>query len=391
MLLRRSLPLTAVALAAALSLVYACSSSSTGKDEGGSIDKDGDGIADDLGTAVDANKDGKPDPFKTGVAVDTNGDGKPDAAGLDTNKDGIIDALDTNFDGKPDVSTALTGTTSGTGGTDGGLRLPDSSVGTGAKPGNGTPETCDGKDNDGNGLIDDVDVGGDGICDCLNIGTIGTIGPWSTGGDIFKTWLKARSPIGVVSLGDGVLTKEKLAGLDVIVVLRTDTAALQDDPPHHAFSAAEVKVFSDWVKAGGGVMTTIGYNSDETAEVVNVNTLLAPFAVGYVNNDNVQGLVDKWEKHPIAEGILKINTDNGVPIKPSDATLVATTPNGVTAMVTKTVASGRVIVWADEWITYDSEWQDTADQQVERLWLNIFKWLTPGKRCQVPVPPRLLK
>ena len=29
------------------------------------------------------------------------------------------------------------------------------------------PETCDGIDNDGNGIVDDVDVGHDGVCDCL--------------------------------------------------------------------------------------------------------------------------------------------------------------------------------------------------------------------------------
>jgi hypothetical protein len=49
-------------------------------------------------------------------------------------------------------------------------------------------------DNDGNQIVDDVDVGGDGVCDCLNIGTIGSIGPWSNGGNIFETWLNARTP-----------------------------------------------------------------------------------------------------------------------------------------------------------------------------------------------------
>ncbi len=32
---------------------------------------------------------------------------------------------------------------------------------------NPSPEVCDGIDNDGNGIIDDVDVGHDGVCDCL--------------------------------------------------------------------------------------------------------------------------------------------------------------------------------------------------------------------------------
>ena len=45
---------------------------------------------------------------------------------------------------------------------------------------------------------------------------------------------------------------------------------------------------------------------------------------------------------------------------------------------------GHVVVWGDEWITYDSQWQSVQDQQVERFWLNIFKWLSPPHVCQVP-------
>jgi hypothetical protein len=52
--------------------------------------------------------------------------------------------------------------------------------------------------------------------------------------------------------------------------------------------------------------------------------------------------------------------------------------------------SGHIVVWGDEWITYDSEWVDVQDQQVELFWLNILKWLTPAKQCQVAIPPSLI-
>ena len=43
----------------------------------------------------------------------------------------------------------------------------DDGLGANGVPlGDGTPEICDGLDNDSNSIIDDVDVGHDGVCDC---------------------------------------------------------------------------------------------------------------------------------------------------------------------------------------------------------------------------------
>lgn len=39
--------------------------------------------------------------------------------------------------------------------------------------GNGKPEICDGKDNNADGLVDNVDAGNDGVCDCLKVATLG--------------------------------------------------------------------------------------------------------------------------------------------------------------------------------------------------------------------------
>ncbi len=263
--------------------------------------------------------------------------------------------------------------------------------GSGAS-GNGTPEVCDGIDNDGDGIADNVDAGGDGICDCLNLGTIGAIGPWSDGGNIFKTWLDTRSPIPAREIGDGTLDAAALAGLDVIVSLRVDTSPLAhetgDSPAHHEFADTEVSALEAWVRAGGGFLTTIGYQGDEGAEITNVNRLLAPFGLGYdTDTPDVSGFIEDWTAHPVSDGIERVNTDNGVGPDDANGTVVARDGEGRVAMVVGEADSGRVIVFGDEWITYDSEWVDVQDQQVERLWLNMIKWLTPPTRCQVPIPP----
>lgn len=259
--------------------------------------------------------------------------------------------------------------------------------------GDGTPEACDGIDNDSNGIIDDVDAGHDGVCDCLNIATIGHIGPWSNGGNIFKSWLNARSPLGAVELADEELTADKLKKFQIIVVLHADTTDIENNglqaPGHHVFADGEASAFESWVRGGGGVMTTIGYTGNEGNEVVNVNKLLAPLGMGYSTSKlDLTGNVSDWVAHPVSDGITNIFTDNGVePDGPSGMTIAH--GGDKIALQVAQADMGRVAVWGDEWVTYDSEWADVEGQQVEHFWLNLLKWLSPPTQCQVPIPTRV--
>ncbi len=262
---------------------------------------------------------------------------------------------------------------------------PAPGAGSGGAPTPGSVEdTCDGIDNDQNGIVDDVDVGQDGICDCLRIATLGAPGTWGEG-DVFATWLDARSANGAVDLADAVLTPEVLAPFHILVIQDVSVIGRSYEP-------SEVDALLGWVNGGGGLMTLIGYA--DPSERANVNTLLAPFQVQYGEQQVAQRQggstlpIGNWFTHPITEGIDLVGSDNGYPVEGADdaSTLLAETDNGDPLGRARTAEAGHVFVWGDEWITYNSEWLEHQDYQVELFWVNSIKWLTVAGECQVPVP-----
>jgi len=241
------------------------------------------------------------------------------------------------------------------------------------------PETCDGVDNNCDGIVDNVDKNSDGICDCLLIATLGLPGTWGNG-DVFSTWLSARSNNGAADLADQTLTPELLAKYQVIVA--------QDVHSNHDYTDAEAQALFAWVKAGGGFMTMIGYSN--LGEEVNVNRLLAPFSMSYADEEVLPGRgngttpITDWVPHPIDQGVTAAGVNRGCPVQ-GMGTVIARSGSYDVALAQE-VLPGHVFMWGDEWITYDSEWQQHPDYQVELLWVNAIKWLTKVSTCQVPIP-----
>ncbi len=290
-------------------------------------------------------------------------------------------------------------TDGGTGRADGGT---DGGTGTGGGTGTqtdggrrdgGMVEICDGLDNDGDGIIDNVDVSGDGVCDCLKIATLGYRGTAGVG-DVFNQWLNGKSVAGAVSLDKQTLTPSLLAAYQVIVIqnVRDGSKSGVGEGIGRVYAQSEVEALRAWVAAGGGVMTLIGY-SDAT-EVRNVNLLLAPYNINYGTTQILSKVggstvpIVHWAVHPLTENIKKIGVDNGYEVRGDGGVVISYEPNpGAfdTARATP-YGKGHVFVWCDEWITFNSEWTQHTDYQVERFWLNSLKWLTPVDQCQVALP-----
>jgi hypothetical protein len=245
-------------------------------------------------------------------------------------------------------------------------------------------ELCDRQDNDDNGAVDDADVEKDGVCDCLKIASIGRPGTYGEGDLQFRTWPNAMAQNHVVSLGDAELNAERLAEIDVLIVLNVSTTTrINSETPHHAFSDPEVSAFERWVRAGGGVFTTSGYTGDLEQEVVNVNKLLAPFKLGYSPSKyGLDGVVSKWTSHPLTEGVSSVYTEVGAEPDGSEALTLATDTKQHVALQVPKSGAAKIVVWGDEWITYASQWRAKSDLQVERFWVNALTWLAREGSCQ---------
>ncbi len=270
-------------------------------------------------------------------------------------------------------------TSGGAGGTffDGGFG-GSAAVGGGGATGN--EALCNGIDDDGNGIVDDVDKGKDGICDCLKIATLGVAGPWGQG-DVFASWLTARSDFGATDLAGQTLTSALLQDFQVIVAQNLSVIG-------RSYAPVEADALEEWVRAGGGLMTLIGYGAP--SELMNANFLLQRFGHSYGSQQILPKLggstvpITGWIPHPVSTGVSRVGVDNGYAAQ--GGTAIAG-EQGHTLLAVSEPTSGRVAVWGDEWITYNSEWSGHPDYQVELFWVNVIKWLTPTAVCQVPVPP----
>ncbi|HEY8944216.1 MAG TPA: hypothetical protein VIM73_08135 [Polyangiaceae bacterium] len=274
------------------------------------------------------------------------------------------------------VSTGGDGSAASANGGSGASASGGSSVtGSGNSAGTISLNVDGGEDSDAGTLTD----GGTGLC---NGATLGVKGTWGQG-DVFASWLSSRSNSGAADLADQTLTPDLLAKYQVIIA--------QDVSQNHPYSDDEVKALSDWVNKGGGFMTLAGY-SPNRGETDNVNRLLAAFSMSYgtehilpkgMGNSTVP--VTMWNPHPIDMGVTAVGVDNGYPVMGMGD--VIATGGGYDLGVAQTVGSGHVFAWADEWITYNSEWDSHPDYQVKTFWVNAVKWLTVAAQCEVAPPP----
>ena len=237
----------------------------------------------------------------------------------------------------------------------------------------GADETvCDLIDDDCNGIVDDVDVGGDGICDCLRLGLFGKSGGLAE--ENFQIWLKDRGAAVTVFADEPTLSPALFAQVDIMIMGWLS----------RTYTAEEGLALRTWIEAGGGVMMMNGYSGDPEIAVAPYNVVLADMGLAF-HGPLLNSVVTEWTDHPVAAGLNAVNFIGGYWIGPlpnmPDAAVPIASMGGDTVAVAHTRGAGRMVIWGDEWIKYDSEWM-TPD--VPNLWVNIFNYIGPTSICTVP-------
>ncbi len=278
-----------------------------------------------------------------------------------------------------DSTTGTTGDTSGQGTSSGSTGAVSETSGTSSSTGEPcipTPEVCNDLDDDCDEIVDNLDVAGDGICDCLSIALFGIKG--GNPAAEFELWLEAQgTKVDRIQIDDTPLTQQLVDGYDIIIL----------DRLVRNYTADEAKLMQTWVTNNGGLMAMTGYTGGP-ADVDRPNSIIGPMGLSYNNSQGIiNGPVVQWNPHPVSQDIASVTFLGGfyIDIKEdglAENTVVATLPPGPVA-VAQTRAAGKLLIWGDEWIEYDSEWKNIP--QIKQLWVNMLGWLSPAGYCTVPM------
>jgi len=262
------------------------------------------------------------------------------------------------------------------------------------------------------------DAGGD--CKCMNIASLGKVAHYggnSDSTDAFQQDLNTKSNARMTLLTERTrLTPALLSNYDVVIL-----QALEDSEYNGFWSYGqdERDALGAWVRAGNALIVLTGYGGDAD-EVDPANQLLAFAGVSYGKSDTFASCPDNYcyctdSSIPFSGwssgGFLGVNmvapdggpgavgVFHGRPISCADTSdgacqSVASDPQAGIVGVVKQIGQGHVFVWADEWVTYTSQWGavnthgadcngHTAGEifDVPQFWYNVIRWALPDARC----------
>ena len=237
-------------------------------------------------------------------------------------------------------------------------------------------ETCNDVDDDCDGKIDNVDIGGDGICDCLSIALVGNEG--ANPSAEFQAWLIAQgTKVDRIHTNQvDVLDKGTVNKYDIIIL----------DYLVRSYTPEEAGTLKTWVEAGGGLMSMTGFtNTQWNAD--RPNTLIKPLGLTYNTSKGwFSGPIKMFANHPITQGLTSLSfygglfidiVEDGIAVNQ----IIMTLPQGPVGVVQDRM-SGRAFIFGDEWIEFDSEWKNIPE--IKQFWVQTISHIGPKTFCSVP-------
>jgi hypothetical protein len=230
---------------------------------------------------------------------------------------------------------------------------------------------CDGLDEDCNGIVDDLDVGMDGFCDCYRIGIIGNKG--ANPGANFEAWLedKGTTATRFGTAVDHQLTAQELEAFDILIIDRLT----------HTYPPEQAAILQAWVEEGQGVISMAGY-TNAAIDVTQQNSLATAMGLSYSAPIYIDP-IEVWQPHPITMGAQSVQIYGGWRVNGAGEVFVRPQGEPNNSLGTATmVGQGAGIMFSDEWISFDSEWQQIPE--VELFWSNMIAWVGPKNFCVEP-------
>lgn len=215
---------------------------------------------------------------------------------------------------------------------------------------------------------------GDELYGCRRIGIMGA--PGANASANFQAWLESQGAIATRfhDASDAAeLQRAELETFDLVVV----------DWLQRIYTEAESDTLTQWVEDGGALMVMTGHDSGATADRhVSLLVSLGPsydLAGGPLNGPAVLLAHPTTETADGADTLPPVTFNGGLRTTVPDeltATIVPMATIGeATVGVAGPLGDGRVLLFGDEWIEFDSEWSSMP--AIPQLWLNVVTWLSP--------------
>jgi len=133
---------------------------------------------------------------------------------------------------------------------------------------------------------------------------------------------------------------------------------------------AETDGLATWVANGGSAVVTAAYSDGDRALY---NSLLTGLAVT-IAGPSLDGPITQFSPHPVTQALTSLPFMGGEQVQSTSSNLGVVATLGATPVaLAGTFGNGRVLVWGDDWVSYDSQWVTSLD--VQRFWANAYAWL----------------